>query len=178
MIHKLGHDVFLLLKHERKSGPEEPSWLHRRTTAYLEDIVKIAKKGEQGRVARGDLPQALFDGVLPKRDSHSSVHGGRPSNLAHGREHQRFPGTCRPRGSISGGSGPSSSGCLRRAAESRLRRRHIRNGHLAIARHLLEVLGKASGMRSSVGRRRRCGILGRGGSLFIGPFRSVGPATL
>ena len=104
----------------------------------------------QHRVAQGNPPQALFDGVLPKRDSRRSIHGGRPNNLAHGREHHGFSGTRRPRSSISGGLGPSSSGCLRHAAESRFRRQHIRNGHLAIARHLL-----SSGERERDAKQRR-----------------------
>ena len=56
MVHKLGHDNFFFLKHERKSGPEEFPWLHRQTTTHLENIVELTKKGEQRRVARGDLP--------------------------------------------------------------------------------------------------------------------------
>ena len=28
VVHKLGHDNFLFLKHERKSGPEEFPWLY------------------------------------------------------------------------------------------------------------------------------------------------------
>ena len=51
VIHELGHDDFLLLKHERKSGPEEFPWLHRQTTTYLENVVELAKKGKQRRVA-------------------------------------------------------------------------------------------------------------------------------
>ena len=51
MIHELGHDDFLLLKHERKSGPEEFPWLHRQTTTYLENVIELMKKGKQRRVA-------------------------------------------------------------------------------------------------------------------------------
>ena len=41
------------------------------------------------------------------------------------------------RSPISSGSGPSSSGRLRRAVEGGLGRRHVRNCHLIVARHLL-----------------------------------------
>ena len=56
MIHELGHDDFLLLKHERKSGPEEFPWLHRQTATYIENVVELEKKGKQCGVARGDPP--------------------------------------------------------------------------------------------------------------------------
>ena len=70
---------------------------------------------------------------------------------------------------VSGGSGPSSPGRLRRAAENGLRRRHLGDRHLAIARHFLALGEKESGMRSSKGQRRSCGILELGGSLFYRP---------
>ena len=79
---------------------------------------------------------------------------------------------------VSGGSGPSSSGRRRRTVENGLHRRHLGDRHLAIARHLLAFREKESGMRSSKGQRRGCGILELGGSLFVGPLRSIGPATL
>ena len=65
VVHKLDHDNLLFLKHERKSGPEEFPWLHQQITAHLENVVKLTKEGKQRRVARGDLPQTLFDGILP-----------------------------------------------------------------------------------------------------------------
>ena len=52
----------------------------------------------------------------------------------------------RTRGSISSGSDPSSSVRLRHAAESRFRRRHVGDGHLVVARHLLAFGQKESGM--------------------------------
>ena len=68
----------------------------------------------------------------------------------------------------------------RRATEDGLCRRHIGDRHLVIARHLLALEEKESGMRSSAGRRRRrCGISEQGGlPFFIGPICSIGPTTL
>ena len=68
MVHEVGHDNFLFLKHEHKLGPEEFPWLPQQTSAHLENIVKLAKEDKQRRVAQGDLPQTLFDGILPERD--------------------------------------------------------------------------------------------------------------
>ena len=42
----------------------------------------------------------------------------------------------------SGGLGPSSSGCLRRYAKGGFHRRHLRDRHLAVARHLLSLRKK------------------------------------
>ena len=85
-----------------------------RVASYLENTVKLAKEGKQCRVAQGDPPQIVLDNILSKRDGRRSIHDGRPSNLAHSREHQGLTGARSGTVFFSGGSGPSSSGRLHR----------------------------------------------------------------
>ena len=61
-----------------------------------------------------------------------------------------------PRGFISSGSGPSSSGRLHRAAENRFRRRHVGDGHLVVTRHLLTCGGERE--RDVKQRRKKKGM--------------------
>ena len=150
-----------------------------RVTSYLKNAVKLAKEGKQCRVAQGDPPQILLDGILPKRDGHRSIHGGRPGDLAHGREHQGLTGARSGTVFFSGGSGPSSSGHLRRSAKGGFRRRHLRDRHLAIARHLLRLRKKEGEARDGKQEtKKELWGLELDGSPIIGPFRSTYPTTL
>ena len=150
-----------------------------RAASYLEDAVKLAEKGEQCGFAQGDPPQILLDGILPKRYGRGSVHGGRPYDLAHSREHQGLTGAHCGAAFFSGGSGPSSSGRLRHSTKGGFHCRHLRDRHLTIARHLMSLRKKEGEARDGKQEtEKELWGLELDGSPFIGPFRSTYPTTL
>ena len=80
---------------------------------------------------------------------------------------------------FSGSSGPSSPGCLRCSAEGGFHRRHIRDRHLAITRHLLSLRKKeGEAWDGKQGTEKELWGLELDGSPFIGLFRSTYPTTL
>ena len=59
---------------------------------------------------------------------------------------------------FSGSSGPSSPGCLRRPMKGGFRRRHVRDRHLAITRHLLSLRKEEGEARDGKQMKRKsCG---------------------
>ena len=112
-------------------------WRERRT--YLVEALELRHRLDEGGVIRQMLPQD----VPELRLAGCSGHGFYLGVLARrGLQARDLLAQRRARGSISSGSGPSSSGRLRHGAEGGFRRRHIGDCHLIVARHLLAFGGE------------------------------------